>query len=49
MRMAYILERYGKTAELQQRLQILYDESKHLEAKLFSYLNLQPDQLPDCL
>jgi uncharacterized protein len=48
-RMAYILERYATTAEHRRRLQSLYEESKHLEAKLFSYLDLHPDQLPDCL
>jgi putative nucleotidyltransferase with HDIG domain len=48
-RMAYILQRYGKTLDLQQRLQALYEESKHLEEKLFRHLDLAPDQLPDRL
>lgn len=48
-RMAYILDHYGKTPEHRQRLQSLYEESKYLEAKLFSYLDLKPDQLADCL
>ncbi|AOY59153.1 MULTISPECIES: HD domain-containing protein [Desulfococcus] len=50
-RMAYILERYGKTPELRDRLNIIWEETVSLEEKLFRRLPFPPsaltEQLPD--
>jgi uncharacterized protein len=48
-RMAYILERYGTRPSYRDRIQILWDESRQLEQKLFSGLTRQPDDIAACI
>lgn len=44
-RMAYIVERYGESPDLQRKLRRLWRESETLEAKLFSCLAFSPDEI----
>jgi len=44
-RMNYILDRYGKNPELQQRIQLLRGKTKDLEKNIFSCLPFKPDDL----
>ncbi|MEJ2102300.1 MAG: HD domain-containing protein [Desulfobacterales bacterium] len=44
-RMNYIVDRYGKNPELQQRIQMLREKTKALEEDIFSYLPFAPDDL----
>ena len=44
-RMNYILQRYGKTAESRQWLNLLREKSKALENKIFRRLSFKPDDL----
>ena len=44
-RMNYIMDRYGKNPELQQRIQMLQGKTKALEKNIFSYLPFEPDDL----
>jgi len=44
-RMHYIMDRYGKNPELQQRIQMLLGKTKALEKNIFSYLPFAPDDL----
>ena len=46
-RMAYILQRYAKTAERQVLLQQLWDRTRLLEQRLFIYLSFTPDYLAE--
>jgi uncharacterized protein len=50
-RMVYILERYGRTPQLQDRLKIIWEETLSLEEKLFQSLPFPPasvaEHLPD--
>lgn len=50
-RMVYILERYGRTPQLRNRLKIIWEETLSLEDKLFRSLPFPPDSvgkhLPD--
>lgn len=45
-RMSYILERYAKTPERCKLLKVLWDQTRLLEQRLFSYLNFGPDIIP---
>ncbi len=45
-RMAYILDRYAKTKKHQELLHTLWDHTRTLEKRLFSYLNFHPDIIP---
>ena len=44
-RMNYIMDRYGKNPELQQRIQMLRGKTKALEKNIFSRLPFAPDDL----
>ena len=44
-RMNYILERYGREIDGQQRIRWLWQKTEALEEKLFAYLPVTPDQL----
>jgi len=44
-RMTYIMDRYGQEAEHRQRIQMLWEKTKELERKIFSYLPFSPDDL----
>jgi uncharacterized protein len=44
-RMAYILERYGGTAERRELLRLLFERSRRLENKIFKRLSFKPDEL----
>jgi uncharacterized protein len=44
-RMNYIVSRYGKNPELQQRIQMLRGKTKVLEENIFSYLTFAPNDL----
>ena len=45
VRMNYILDRYGKTTEREQKLRWLWDKTIDLEHKLFSFVAFPPDGL----
>lgn len=45
-RMSYILKRYAKTKKHRELLQTLWDHTRTLEKRLFSYLNFHPDIFP---
>ncbi|MEJ2155414.1 MAG: HDIG domain-containing protein [Desulfobacteraceae bacterium] len=45
-RMAYILNRYAKTRKHQELLQTLWDRTRVLEKRIFSYLDFHPDIIP---
>jgi len=44
-RMAYIVERYTKTEEHRQWLNVVWKETVRLEERLFAYLDFSPSQL----
>jgi len=44
-RMNYILDRYGKNPELQQKIQMLVEKTKALEKNIFSHLPFEPNDL----
>lgn len=44
-RMNYILEKYGQTIDYRQRLQWLWEKTRELEKRLFSFLPFAPDDL----
>lgn len=44
-RMTYILKKYGKAIENQQRIQWLWKKTEALERRLFRYLPFSPDEL----
>jgi uncharacterized protein len=44
-RMDYILDRYGKNPELQQKIQMLLGKTKALEENIFSHLSFSPNDL----
>jgi uncharacterized protein len=44
-RMNYIVDRYGKDPEIQQRIQMLRGKTKALEENIFSYLPFAPNDL----
>jgi putative nucleotidyltransferase with HDIG domain len=44
-RMTYIMDRYGQKAEHQKRIQMLWEKTKALERRIFSYLPFLPDDL----
>ena len=48
-RMAYILERYGSTPQLQDRLKIIWEETLSLEEKLFRPLPFPPASVAEFL
>ena len=48
-RMTYILHRYAKTQEHRRQLKILWDQTRVLEKRLFSYLTFHPDIIPPAL
>lgn len=48
-RMAYILDRYAKTREHRKQFSILWDQTRVLEKRLFSYLRFHPDIIPPAL
>jgi len=48
-RMVYILERYGRTPELRDRLKIIWEETVNLEEKLFQLLPFLPSTLAEHL
>jgi len=45
-RMRYILERYAKTAQRQELFMEIWDKTRVLEKRLFSYLAFHPDVIP---
>ena len=45
-RMTYILNRYAKTKKHQELLHTLWEHTRILEKRLFSYLNFHPDIIP---
>jgi uncharacterized protein len=45
-RMAYILERYAKTQRHRELLNTLWEDTRVLEKRLFSYLDFHPDIIP---
>lgn len=45
-RMAYIRDRYARTKEHRRLLNILWDQTRVLEKRLFSYLTFHPDIIP---
>lgn len=45
-RMTYILHRYAKTEDRIEMLNILWDRTRLLEKRLFSYLTFQPERIP---
>jgi putative nucleotidyltransferase with HDIG domain len=48
-RMTYILNRYAQTRELRKQFTILWDQTRVLEKRLFSYLSFHPDIIPPTL
>ncbi len=44
-RMDYILERYARSPEYEERLRWLWERSIELENRLFSYVSFAPDEL----
>lgn len=48
-RMAYIQRRYAHTQKRRELLKILWDQSRVLEKRLFSYLTFHPDIIPPSL
>jgi putative nucleotidyltransferase with HDIG domain len=44
-RMNYIMDRYGEKPEHQQRIQMLWEKTKELERRIFSYLPFAPNDL----
>ena len=44
-RLEYIRVRYGKTAEFETRIRIMIQNTLNLENKIFSHLDITPDQL----
>ena len=44
-RMNYIVDRYGNSPELQQRIQMLWGKTKALEKSIFSYMPFAPNDL----
>jgi putative nucleotidyltransferase with HDIG domain len=44
-RMTYIMDRYGQKAQHQERIQMLWEKTKALERRIFSYLPFLPDDL----
>ena len=47
LRMNYILERYAETVEQRIRINVLWDQTRLLEERLFGYLSFSPLQLGD--
>jgi hypothetical protein len=47
--MAYILERYAKTQRHRELLNTLWEDTRVLEKRLFSYLDFHPDIIPPAL
>jgi putative nucleotidyltransferase with HDIG domain len=45
-RMAYILKRYAKTGERRRLFNILWDQTRVLEKRIFAYLTFHPDIIP---
>lgn len=48
-RMMYILKRYAKTKKHKELLHTLWEHTRVLEKRLFSYLNFHPDVIPPSL
>ena len=48
-RMTYILQRYARTAERRALLKQLWNQTRGLEQRLFSYLTFPPDIIPEKL
>ena len=48
-RMAYIKDRYAKTREHRKQFNILWDQTRVLEKRLFAYLTFHPDIIPPAL
>ena len=46
-RMSYILQRYARTAAHKELLQKLWQQTRELEQRLFSYLTLSPDAISE--
>ena len=44
-RMAYIVERYGQKEAHRERIMLLWEESRHLEERLFRHIGFSPDDL----
>ena len=44
-RMAYIVERYGQKEAHRERIMLLWQESRHLEERLFRHIGFSPDDL----
>ncbi|GEM_PF-94248 len=48
-RLKYVMERYGKDPERRQRILTLWDKTKRLEDRLFSFLPFSPEELDELL
>jgi putative nucleotidyltransferase with HDIG domain len=48
-RMTYILNRYAKTREHRKQFDVLWNHTRVLEKRIFSYLNFHPDIIPPTL
>ena len=48
-RLEYITHRYGKRVEFKEKIQMMWDNTLVLESKLFSRLDIQPDELSTCM
>ena len=48
-RMTYILKRYARTEKHRELFYTLWDHTRTLEKRLFSYLNFHPDIIPPAL
>ena len=48
-RLEYIKIRYGKHEKFKAKIKIMWENTLHLENKIFSYLDISPDQLSDSI
>jgi uncharacterized protein len=48
-RLEYIQHKYGENREFKQKIHIMWENSLILEEKLFSHLDIRPDELLDCM
>src|SRR3989339_2130068 len=44
-RLEYIRVRYGKNTEFKNRIRLMHQNTLNLESKIFTYLDIEPDQL----
>ena len=48
-RMAYIVEKYGASSDIGDRIQIVWEESRSLEHKIFRHLSFSPEALSELI